>query len=468
MKTVTTAEREAAGRAARERTKRSSHRQLGQLARDPLELLMIGTEGLVPKLVPLRHGRMLASPFAFFVGSPILQAHDLSVAPNTGMVIPVCGDAHLLNFGAFATPERQLVFDIKDFDEVSPAPWEWDLKRLATSFVLAARQMRYSRGAAETLVMSAVGEYRDRMRQYAESGALELWYEKSTFDRMIETALTPEARRLIRRGMEKAASRTQESALDKLAQYDGGQWTIRDAPLSTFHVPPANTLFEPDDAWFDVGHWRQQIVKLYEGYRKTLSHDRRELLGHFDVQDLAFRMVGADVGARRLMLLAVDHRGEPLFLQIKDARRSAIARFFRAPVLKHEGERIVEGQRLMQAAGDILAGWSTAPSGRHVYVRQLRDMKLSAHIELLDSALLADYARLCGWSLARAHARAGNAAIEIAAYIGRGDPFAEALAGYAFAYADQVERDYEVFANAVRHGVLPVCSEGDIAADLGL
>jgi len=417
MKTGILAAREAAGRAAREHTKRSSHRQVGQLARDPLELLKAASVGRVPKLVPLRHGRMLASPLAFFVGSAILQAHDLSLVPNTGMAIPVCGDAHLLNFGAFATPGRQLVFDLTDFDEVAHAPWEWDLKRLVASLVIAARQRRYSRGVAETLVRSAVGEYRDRMRQYAEYGALELWYETITFDRMIETALAPEARRPIRRAMEKAASHAREDSFEKLAHRDGERWALHHAPPSTFHVRGGSTLFEPEDAWFEADHWRRQTDRMIEGYRKTLAHDSRELLGQFDWHDLAFRM--SDVGARCLVLLAVDQRGEPLFLQIKEAYRPAIANFFHSTVVKHEGARVAEGQQLLQAASDVFAGWSTTPSGRHVYFRQLRDMKLSADIELLDGALLADYARLCGWAMARAHARAGNAAVGIAAYIGR-------------------------------------------------
>ncbi|TDV34455.1 uncharacterized protein (DUF2252 family) [Paraburkholderia caballeronis] len=466
MKMGIIAEREAVGRAAREHAKRSVHRHIGPLERDPLELLRASSEGRVRKLVPLRYGRMLASPLAFFRGSALMQAHDLSLVPNTGMAMPICGDAHLLNFGAFATPERQLVFDLNDFDEVSPGPWEWDLKRLVASFVVAARHMRYSRGVAETLVMSAVNEYRDRMRQYAEYGALELWYEKITFDRMIETALTPEARRLIRRGMEKAAGRTDESMLDRLTQRSGDHWTLRDAPPSLFHVNGVSALFDAEDDWFGPGNGRRQVGKLYDGYLKTLLHDRRELLGHFVVQDFVFKVVGVgSVGTRCFVLLAVDRREHPLFLQIKEARRSVIAQYFRSPAPKHEGERVVEGQRLLQAANDTFLGWSTGPAGRHFYFRHLRDMKLSADIELLDSALLTDYARLCGWSLARAHARAGNAAVEIAAYIGRSDQFADALTGYAFAYADQVERDYDAFLKAVRSGALEARTDDDMAAD---
>ncbi len=466
MSASTIAEREAAGRAARERAKRSSHRETGKLERDPIALLQQSGEGRVPRLLPLRYGRMLVSPFTFFRGSAILQAHDLAQAPNTGMTMPICGDGHLLNFGAFATPERQIAFDLNDFDEVAIGPWEWDLKRLTASFVVAARHMRYSRGVAETLVMSVVNEYRDRMRRYAEFGALDLWYEKITADRMIDSAVTPEGRRLIRRGMEKAAGRTHESVLEKLAEHDGSRWTVRDTPPSLFHVHGANTLFEPEDDWFQLGHWRALIEPMYDKYLETLVPDRRELLEHFTPQDLVFKVVGVgSVGTRCLVLLNVDHRDRPLFLQIKEARPSVITQFARADAYQHEGERVVRGQRLLQAVSDIFLGWSTGPSGRHFYFRQLRDMKLAVDIELLDSTMLAGYARLCGWVMARAHAKASGKAIEIAAYIGRSDQFAEALTGYSFAYADQVERDYDAFLKAVRSGAVEARTDEDMAND---
>jgi len=465
MKTGTIAAREAAGRAAREHLKRSAHRQTGPVARDPLERLAMGNAGRAPALARLRHGRMLASPFAFFVGSAVLQTHDLGLLPNTGIAIPICGDAHLLNFAVFASAGRQPVFDFRDFDEVSTAPWEWDLKRLVASLVLAARQRRCSRGATETMVMAAVGEYRDRTRQYAEYGALELWHEKIPFDRMIETALAPDARRPIRRAMEKAASRTHESQFDKLAHRDGDRWTIRDAAPSIVDLRRAAARLEADDGWFDADHWRSQIGTMIDGYRKTLAHDRRELFGHFEWQDLAYDVTGA--GARSLVLLAADQRGRPLFLQIREAHRPALANVFPATVVKHEGSRIVGGERLLRADDDLFLGWSTGPAGRQVYFRQLREARLAADIELFDGALLADYARLCGWAMARAHAKAGNAAIAVAAYIGRGDAFADALTGYAFAYADQVERDYEMFVNAVRRGALDARTDADLAADFG-
>ncbi|MEW6341055.1 MAG: DUF2252 domain-containing protein [Paraburkholderia sp.] len=466
MKASSIAEREARGRAAREHSKRSSHRTLGEIHRNPIDLLRQSSEGRVQKLVPLRYGRMAVSPFTFFRGSAILQAHDLSRIADTGIVLPICGDGHLMNFGGFATPERQLVFDLNDFDEVALGPFEWDLKRLSASLVVAARHMRLSRGFAADLVMTAMSEYRDRMTRYAQCGALELWYERITFDLMAETALTPERRRAVRRGMEKAAGRTQESMLDKMCEHDGDHLVIRDAPPGLFHVHGANTMFEAEDDWFTLGDWRKLIGPMYGEYLKTLNHDRRELLSHFSAQDLVFKVVGVgSVGTRCLVLLSTDHMGKPLFLQIKEARQSVIAQYFRGPSLQHDGERVVRGQRVLQAASDIFLGWATGPSGRHFYFRQLRDMKLSANIELFDNDLLEGYAKLCGWVMARAHAKASGKAIEISAYIGRGDQFAEALTDYAFACADLVEKDYDAFMKACRNGELEARSDEDMAAD---
>ncbi|CAH2901392.1 MAG: FIG00975421: hypothetical protein [uncultured Paraburkholderia sp.] len=467
MKASTIAEREARGRAAREKSKRSSHKTVGALDRDPIDLIKQSSEGRVQNLVPLRYGRMAVSPFTFFRGTANLQAHDLSQVHDSGLTMPICGDGHLMNFGGFATPERQLVFDLNDFDEVSVGPFEWDLKRLAASLVLAARHMRLSRGTAEHLVMTAVSEYRNRMAQYAQCGALELWYERITFDRMAETALSPERRRAVRRGMEKAASRTHESLFEKMAEHDGERWVIRDAPPALFHVLGSNTLFTAEEADELKGsHGHKILDGMWSEYMKTMSHDRRELLGQFSVQDIVFKVVGVgSVGTRCMAVLLVDPTGKPLFVQIKEARPSVIARYYKSPPVKHQGERVVQGQRMLQAASDIFLGWATSSLGRHYYFRQLRDMKLSASIELFDSDLLDGYARLCGWAMARAHAKAGGQAVEVSAYIGRGDQFAEALAAYAASYADQVERDYDVFVKACRSGVIEARSDEDMAAD---
>jgi uncharacterized protein (DUF2252 family) len=461
-----TASRVAACKAYREKMARSAHARIGTIDRDPIELLEQNSRGRVKRLIPLRYGRMMLSPFSFFRGSAILQANDLGKIANTGLAMPICGDAHLMNFGGFATPERQLVFDLNDFDEVALGPWEWDLKRLTASFMVAARHMRLSRLAADQLVETVVTQYQIRMREYAQFSALDLWYERITFERMLETAVTPERRRTLRKGMEKAASRTHESMLEKVAQFDGETWRLRDMPPGMFHVHGANTLFDADDDWMKLGSWQALIKGMFPQYVKTLSHDRRELLRHFTAQDLAFKVVGVgSVGTRCLVLLMMDELGKPMFLQIKEARPSVIEQNYEAERLTHAGERVVRGQRVMQAASDIFLGWGAGPSGRHFYFRQLRDMKLSANIELFDIDLLEGYARLCGWILARAHAKASGRAIEISAYLGQGTQFAEALVAYSRDYADQVERDFDVFSQACRSGRLLARTDEDMAAD---
>jgi hypothetical protein len=252
-----------------------------------------------------------------------------------------------------------------------------------------------------------------------------------------------------------------------MAEHDGDHWTIRDAPPALFHMLGANTLFTAEETEaFRGANWRKLLERMWGEYLKTMSHDRRELLSHFTVQDLVFKVVGVgSVGTRCMVLLLVDHMGKPLFLQLKEARPSVIAQFYKSPVIKHEGERVVQGQRMLQAASDVFLGWATGPLGRQFYFRQLRDMKLSANIELFDIDLLEGYARLCGWIMARAHAKASGQAIEVSAYIGRGDQFAEALTGYAATYADQVERDYDVFLKACRSGQLEARTDEDMAAD---
>ena len=466
MKGSTIAEREAAGRAAREYSKRSSHRAVGEIRRDPLQLLAQSSAGRIERLVPLRYGRMAASPLAFFRGSAILQSHDLGQLPHTSLVQPICGDSHLLNFGGFATPERQLIFDVDDFDETAHGPFEWDLKRLVASFTIAARQLGFSRGAAHDTAISAVLQYRDRMAHYAQSGVLELWYERITFDRMIEAAMTPEARRRIRRGMEKAATHTPERMLDKLAERVDGRFVMRDMPPVLFHLDSANTLFTPNDDWFGIDDWHTLVDGMLADYLQTVPPDRRALLDRFAIQDLAFKVVGvSSVGTRCLMLLAIDATEKPLFLQLKEALPSAVARYFGSTEPRHEGERVVRGQQMLQASSDIFLGWATGPGGRPFYVRQVLDMKLSPNIEHVDTELLNGYARLCGWALARAHAKASGKALEIAAYIGRNDQFAEALAQYASAYADQVERDYDAFVKACRSGVLEARTDEEFGAD---
>ncbi|WP_109477072.1 DUF2252 domain-containing protein [Paraburkholderia sp. C35] len=467
METQTLSVRQAAGRDARQHAKRSSHAAIGNTDRDPVHLLKENSEGRVAALVPLRYGRMSVSPFTFYRGSAILQAHDLMGTANMGVTFPICGDAHLMNFGGFATPERQLVFDLNDFDEVAQGPWEWDVKRLAASFAVAGEHMGIHRGAIEDVVSTAIYEYRSRMHRYAECSTLELWHDIVTFERMMQAAATSEGRQLISRAMEKAAGRTHESVLGKMAVLRDGRWTIQDSPPALFHPGGPNSLLgEEAKKWADTEEWKGKLSIAFDAYLKTLSSERRKLIEQFELHDIAFKVVGVgSVGTSCLVMLMMDSHGKPLFLQVKEARQSVIARFFKGDDPAHQGERVVAGQRLLQAASDSFLGWTTGPAGREFYFRQLRDMKVSAEVERMSGTILQGYARICGWALARAHAKASGKAVEIAAYLGSGHRFAEALVQYAFAYSKQNQQDYDTFMKACRTGKLEARSDEDMAAD---
>ncbi|RFU44776.1 DUF2252 domain-containing protein [Paraburkholderia sp. DHOC27] len=467
MATVQTiAERQEAGRQARQRAARSQNAVTGNVDRDPVQLLRENSTGRVEALVPLRYGRMSVSPFTFFRGSAILQAHDLAATENTGITFPICGDAHLMNFGGFATPERQLVFDLNDFDEVAPGPWEWDIKRLAASLAIAGEHMGVERSSIKDIVATAMQEYCDRMHRYAECSAMELWHEIVTFERMLEAAATSEGRQLINRAMAKAAGRTHEGILGKMAEEHDGHWTIRDAPPALFHPGGPNSLLGEEQKWSNTDEWKGKLATAFDSYLQTIAPDRRLLIAQFELQDTAFKVVGVgSVGTFCLVMLFIDSHGKPLFLQVKEARQSVIARYFEADAPAHEGERVVTGQRLLQAASDSFLGWTSGPAGRFFYFRQLRDMKISAEVERMSPTILQGYARICGWALARAHAKAGGKAVEIAAYLGNGGRFAEALTQYALAYAVQNNKDYDVFMRACRSGKLEARSDEDMAAD---
>lgn len=464
---ATLEQRKAIGIEARKQTKRSSHHKTGNTDRDPLALLEANSEGRVTKLVPLRYARMLVSPFAFFRGSAILQAHDLAGTPDSGIQMQICGDCHLSNFGGFATPERNLLFDVNDFDETHPGPWEWDLKRLAASFAVAARHLGHGDSAAEETAYIAAESYRQKTLEYAEMGALETWYDQITFERILESAKTAEGRRLVREGMAKADRRSSEELLPKLGVMKDGVWKIRDAPPGVFHIHGNTSLFDEVDDWVQLGSPEALIKKLYKEYSGTISASHRQLLERFTLHDMAFKVVGVgSVGTRCLIALMIGSQGLPLFLQIKEARDSVLAPYVKPKTpFQHQGRRVVEGQRLMQASSDIFLGWSTGPSGRHFYLRQLRDMKVSPQVELFDSTILKGYARSCGWVLARAHARAGGLATEVAGYLGKSDSMAVAIGKYSMAYADQVERDYDLFSKACRSGRLVARTEADYTAD---
>ncbi|GJG96749.1 DUF2252 domain-containing protein [Cupriavidus pauculus] len=453
------------GRQARQHVRRSQHANIGDTKRDPIELLKANSAGRVEALVPLRYGRMSVSPFTFFRGSAVLQAHDLAGTVNTGIILPICGDAHLSNFGGFATPERQLVFDLNDFDEVAPGPWEWDLKRLVASFAIAGDHMGVGRGAIAECVSTAVQEYSDRMCEYSESSSLDLWHEVITFDRMMDRAVSDEGRELIAKTSKKATSRTNESVLAKMATLQDGRWTIQDAPPALFHPGGPNTLLG-SEKWADTDAWKGKLAKAFDAYVQTLPFDRRALISQYELHDIAFKVVGVgSVGTFCLVMLFIDCHDNPLFLQVKEARSSVIATYFPAAGPSHQGERVVAGQRLLQAASDSFLGWTTGPANRHFYFRQLRDMKVSAEVERMSNTVLKGYARMCGWALARAHAKAGGKAIEISSYIGSGERLADALVEYAFAYAKQNEVDYGLFMTACRTGRLEARGDEEFAQD---
>ncbi|OLL27662.1 hypothetical protein BTH42_31075 [Burkholderia sp. SRS-W-2-2016] len=462
----TLADRSAHGRTARKNTPRSAHVAIGNVDRDPVRLLRESSRGRVSTLVPLRYGRMLASPFTFFRGSAIIQAHDLAGTANSGFHFQICGDCHLMNFGGFATPERSLVFDINDFDETAVGPWEWDLKRLTASLYIAVRHLGHGDRLADEVVAEAVMSYQHWTAEYSEMSPLELWCELITFARLEELSPTADARSRIRDGISRASRRTHETILPKLASRREGIWQIRDVPPTVFHVHGKNTLFTHDDDWLGLGDWRTLMQPLYESYLRSLGTVRRTLLDHFTMHDMAFKVVGVgSVGTRCLILLMVDQHEKPLFIQFKEASTSVVSRFFKSRGPKHQGQRVVDGQQLMQGASDPFLGWTTGPFGRAIYGRQLRDMKISATLELFAKETFKQYAAVCGWVLARAHAKAGGVATEIDGYLGNGDQMTEALVLYSRAYADQVEQDYERFRDACRSGRLEARTDADMAAD---
>jgi uncharacterized protein (DUF2252 family) len=431
------------GKARRKTVPRAAHAELGvaKHGRDIVAMLEASNQDRLEQLVPVRHSRMLESPFAFFRGSATVQAADLSATPSSGITVQACGDCHLMNFGGFATPERDLVFDINDFDETFPAPWEWDVKRLTASLVLAARWKGYAASRAADAVATAALRYREMMREYAEMPTMDVWYSRITYRSLLDRARgDAKVTKLIAADARRARSRTAEHVLQKITTKVGGRPRIVDQPPLIYH-PQADDL-----------HGAAQAVLAK--YAETLREDYRALLARFRYLDIAIKVVGVgSVGTRCFIVLLQGEHEDALFLQIKEARQSVLQPFVGRSPWGDEGERVVSGQRLMQAVSDIFLGWARGPHGRHVYVRQLRDMKVSLELEKVASEQLVLYGGLCGAALARAHAKAGKAQ-EIAGYLGAGTTFDEALGQYAAGYADQVERDYETFRDATRTGRL--------------
>jgi uncharacterized protein (DUF2252 family) len=440
-------ERLAAGKALRDSVPRTSHSDWAPAAkhRDPIAILEESNQGRLPELVPIRYGRMLRSPFTFLRGSAALMAYDLATTPTTGIRVQACGDCHLLNFGLYATPERNLVFDLNDFDETLPAPWEWDLKRLAVSFAVAARDNRLSDARAREAVQECVCSYREHLREYSRMSPLEVWYARLDMDTIIAMAPDEKAKKNRQQIAEKARRRVVENLFPKIVGEVAGRRRLVDQPPVLFHI--AEEDFE------------ERVREGVADYRRSLSDERRVLLDRYRLEDCAMKVVGiGSVGTRCFIGLFFDGENHPLMLQFKEACRSVLEPYAGRSHYDNQGERIVMGQRLMQSSSDIFLGWTRGRRGYDFFVRQLRDMKMSFPVEGCTAAQLNRYAEVCGWTLARAHAKAGDATI-ISGYLGKNDTFDQALAKFSLAYADQTVRDHAALVEAVRSGRLEALVE---------
>lgn len=448
------AERRAHGKALRKAVPRSSHADWAPAPDrfDPVALIERQDEDRLAWLVPVRHGRMAESPFAFFRGAAQFMAADLAPTPVSGLAVQLCGDAHLANFGVYGSPERHLVFDLNDFDETLPGPWEWDVKRLATSFTIASQHRGFDDATGRRLTAAAVGHYREAMADFAGRRTLDVWYASLPIEELLDAArprMTKEQRRSSDRFVRRTRSKDSLQALSKLAEKVDGRYRIKsDPPL----LIPMRDL--PSD--HRAGDLEEQLRQSFDRYRASLPDARRLLLDRFQPVDIALKVVGVGSVGTRCGILLLEGRDEddPLFLQLKEAGPSVLEEFLPTSTYAEPGQRVVEGQRLMQAASDIFLGWMHGGgTARDYYVRQLHDMKGSADVEDADLDRLLFYARLCGWTLARAHARTGDP-IAIAGYLGSGPVFDEGLAAFAERYAEQNRRDYDAFVAAIDAGRL--------------
>jgi uncharacterized protein (DUF2252 family) len=417
---------------------------------DPLQLLEQSNKGRLPELIPIRSGRMVQTPFTFYRGAALNMASDLAVTPSTGLRVQACGDCHLLNFGGFATPERRIIFDINDLDETLPAPWEWDVKRLAASFVLACRNNSFSKDEARDAVLSCVRGYREHMADYSRMSVLEVWYSSIDAEKILSDIKDKESLKRIQKRIDTARARSVlEHDFPKLAALAGQSPTIKDNPPLIYHPGgegEADLLTRAREA--------------FGGYRESLQEDRRLLLDRFEFKDIAIKVVGVgSVGTLCAVVLMMASEQDPLFLQVKEARTSVLEAYAGKSIYPNHGQRVVNGYRLMQPASDIFLGWTEGRFGRHFYIRQLKDMKLAPLVEVFSSSWMVQYADFCGWALARAHARVGVPA-QISGYLGKSDAFDTAIADFANAYADQSELDHDILKKAVRSGRVEVVMEG--------
>jgi uncharacterized protein (DUF2252 family) len=439
----TTKDKMTAGKALRERVPRTAHAQWVCPADrpDPIDLLKHADRGRLPELLPIRYGRMRQSPFAFFRGAGAVMAMDLATTPKTGIRVQTCGDCHVRNFGGFGSPERRLVFDINDFDETLNAPWEWDVKRLATSIVLKDRQIGARERSCEEAVLAAVASYREHLREYARMRALDVWYSQLDAEIFIEEAKTTTAKKHWERVEDRAQSQTAEHVFPRITDAGKGHPRIIDSPPLVYH--PRQTI--------KLG---KQVKEMFRRYRLTLPEERRVILDRYHIVDIARKVVGiGSVGTRCAVLLLMAGQRDPLFLQFKEALPSVLDPYVGKSRYANHGQRVVTGQRMLQSASDVFLGWTRDDQGHDYYFRQLNDMKMSIDVEDMSKRDWIEYIELCGWALARAHARTGDPAL-IAGYLGKNDTFDQAIATFAVAYADQTARDHATLVGVIRAGRL--------------
>jgi uncharacterized protein (DUF2252 family) len=428
------------GKSLRERLPRSRHAiwQPPAAGREPIEIIEASNQGRLQELIPIRYGRMLRSPFTFLRGSAALMAYDLATTPKTDIIVQACGDCHLLNFGFFATPERNLVFDINDFDETLPAPWEWDLKRLVVSFVIAGRDSDLSDRESKAAAIDCARSYREHLREYSRLSPLEVWYTRIGVEQVLEMAPDEKTRKIREQMMTKARERIIEHLYPKIVTQTGGRSRFVDQPPILYHVN------EPD--------WETLVREGLEDYRQSLPEERRVLFDRYQLEDFALKVVGiGSVGTRCYIALLFSEDNHPLILQVKEACPSVLEPYTAKSQYENQGQRVVTGQRLMQSSSDIFLGWTQGRRGNNFYLRQLRDMKFSLPIEGVSAVQLQRYAEFCGWTLARAHAKSGDAAT-ISGYLGKGDQFDLAMGEFAIAYAEQTEQDHAALVEAVKTG----------------
>jgi len=414
---------------------------------NPVNILIASNRGRLQDLIPLRYGRMMVSPFTFYRGAAAIMAADLAHTPSTGVQVQACGDCHLSNFGGFATPERKLVFDINDFDETAIAPWEWDVKRLVASFVIAGRANRFRAAACREAAWWAARRYREQIAEYASAPVRSSWYAAIDLEALVATGTDEDFRPFMRREvLESTQAGEQHHELVKLTHQEGDAPRITDAPPLIYHL---------DDVRRHRNYYRA-IERAFQEYRATLDASRQILLDRYRLVDVAIKVVGVgSVGTECGVALLMSGNGEPLFLQFKEARKSVLEPYAGRSAFDHRGRRVVVGQRIMQAASDVFLGWSTWSDGRHMYLRQLSDVKIKPVIEIMKPLNLRRYALACGWALARAHARSADA-VMLAAYMGKSSQFEDAMASFAVDYADQNERDYAKLMTAIRAGRIKV------------